>query len=560
MKRSIYAACAAVIVLGMRHAHGTTISLITSKDNTLYQSADGNISNGAGPHFFAGMTSGGTIHRGLLEFDLSLIPSGATINSASFTLNMSKSLSGSGTITLQRVLGDWGEGTSNSGDPGGGGAFATPGDATWLNTFYNSGTWSTPGGDFASTVSATAGIVGGLNIVSPTSQLVADLQGWMNAPSTNFGWIVRGDETSFGSSLRFDTRESTLPGTQPVLMIDYSLAPSNPTWNRDADADWNDSGNWLGGVPNASNIRATFGSAITAPRTITLSSGQRVGTVSFNSAQRYTLGGPGTLNLASSGTSLIEVVSGSHTIAAPVHFSNSATLSVGTSSTLTMSGEMSSDPSVKLTKSGAGTLEVKRVRASSLTVAQGRVRVLSNGSNAALSRLGTLNVSAPATLDLGDNDLVLDGVAASEVRAMLIDGRVQSSQADATHRLGYADNTILGLTTFDDEAVGGSSVLVKYTFAGDANLDGVVDLRDLYALAIRYNTAGDVWTSGDFNYDGVTNAQDLTALAINWQAGADAPLSLSFEAALANVNLGVPEPGNLAFLLLAGAILRRCRR
>jgi hypothetical protein len=101
--------------------------------------------------------------------------------------------------------------------------------------------------------------------------------------------------------------------------------------------------------------------------------------------------------------------------------------------------------------------------------------------------------------------------------------------------------------------------LVKYTFAGDANLDGMVDLLDLYALASHYNTAGDVWTSGDFNYDGVTNVKDLTALAINWQAGVNASLSLSFAAALANVNLGVPEPGNLALLLLGGAILRRCR-
>jgi hypothetical protein len=551
------------MVLGVGSARGTTISLVTSKDNTLYQSTDGNISNGAGPHFFAGMTSGGTIHRGLLEFDLSLIPSGATINSASLTLNMSKSLSGSGTITLQRVLADWGEGTSNSGDPGGGGAFATPGDATWLNTFYNTGTWATPGGDFASTVTATAGIVGGLNIVSSTPQLLADLQGWMTSPSTNFGWIVRGDETSFGSSLRFDTRESTLPGTQPMLVIDYSLAPSNPTWNRDADASWSNSANWLGGVPNASNVRATFGSAITAPRTITLSSEQIVGTVSFNSAQRYTLSGPGTLNLTSSGRSLVEVLSGSHTIAAPVNFSNSATLSVESSSTLTMSGEMSSNASVNLTKTGPGTLEVRQARASSLTIAQGRVRVLPDGSSAALSRLDTLNISSPAALDLENNDLVLDQGDASGVRSMLIDGRIRSSQADATHRLGYADNAVLGVASFDGEPVGPASILVKYTFAGDGNLDGVVDINDLYLLASHFNRSGTAWTGGDFNYDGVTNARDLGLLANNWQAGVAAPLGLSLRNSLELLGLPVtilPEPSTATLVLGPLLLLRRSQR
>jgi hypothetical protein len=558
MKRSIYAICAAVMVLGIRPAQGTTISLITSKDNTLYQSAAGNISNGAGPHFFAGMTSGGTIHRGLLGFDLSLVPSGSTMNTASLTLNMSKSLTGSGTITLQRVLADWGEGASNSGDPGGGGAFATPGDATWLNTFYNSGTWSTPGGDFDSTTSASAGIVGGLNIVSSTPQLVADLQGWMSAPSTNFGWIVRGDETTLGSSLRFDTRESG-PGTSPRLTIDFTMNVSNPTWATNGDGNWSDAGNWAGGLPNSSGARVSFIN-LQGPHTITLASDETAGTLSFESASRYTIVGPGTLNIASPIASLIQVSSGSHTIAAPVHFSNNATLSVApSSSVLTLSGEMSSDASVNLTKSGAGTLEVRHARASSLTIAQGRVRVLADGSDAALSRLDTLNISAPAALDLADNDLILDSAAASDVRSMLIDGRLRSSQADATHRLGYADNAVLGLSTFDGQPPGANSVLVKYTFAGDANLDGVVDLLDLYALASHYNTAGDVWTSGDFNYDGVTNVKDLTALAVNWQAGMNAPLSLSFAAALANVNLGVPEPGNLAFFLLAGAILRRCR-
>jgi hypothetical protein len=42
----------------------STITLGASKDNTLYQSTTGNISNGAGSYFIAGETNGSLIRRG----------------------------------------------------------------------------------------------------------------------------------------------------------------------------------------------------------------------------------------------------------------------------------------------------------------------------------------------------------------------------------------------------------------------------------------------------------------------------------------------------------------
>src|SRR5262245_48154830 len=56
------------------------LTLTAVNDNTLYQDPSGNLSNGAGQHFFVGDTGQLTnnIRRGLIKFNLSGIPAGST--------------------------------------------------------------------------------------------------------------------------------------------------------------------------------------------------------------------------------------------------------------------------------------------------------------------------------------------------------------------------------------------------------------------------------------------------------------------------------------------------
>src|SRR5437016_2715049 len=120
-------------VFSARLAAASIISVGAIKDNTLYQDVDGVLSNGLGEHFFAGVTAGDQIRRGLIAFDIaSVVPAGATINSVSLKLNMSRcgpTCSASVPMELHRVLMDWGEGASNAGGQEGGGVTAEPGDA-----------------------------------------------------------------------------------------------------------------------------------------------------------------------------------------------------------------------------------------------------------------------------------------------------------------------------------------------------------------------------------------------------------------------------------------------
>ncbi len=192
------------------------------KDNSLFESTAGSLSNGAGQYLFCGTSNKGDIKRGLIMFDIagSGIPAGSTINVAKLELNMSKTIVGPQNVGLHRVLQDWGEGSSNAGGSEGGGTQAASGDATWLHTFFNNKFWQNAGGDFASTASAVQSVAGTGSYTWQSPQIAGDVQSWLNTPGTNFGWLIRGNESTSPTAKRFDSRES--PARTPSLTIEYT--------------------------------------------------------------------------------------------------------------------------------------------------------------------------------------------------------------------------------------------------------------------------------------------------------------------------------------------------
>jgi hypothetical protein len=196
-----------------------------SKDNTLYEydPAEGDHSNGAGFHFFAGENGMGELRRGVLAFDIAgTIPAGSTVTAVSLTMNMSMTPAGILTVELHELLADWGEGTSHAPMGEGDGAPATPNDATWRHRFFDNVFWTTQGGDFSATISASQSVGGVGQYTWSSAQMVADVQSWLDNPASNFGWLVLGDETAIATAKRFDTRESASP---PMLTIQYIPGP-----------------------------------------------------------------------------------------------------------------------------------------------------------------------------------------------------------------------------------------------------------------------------------------------------------------------------------------------
>src|SRR5207302_1160489 len=138
------------------------------------------------------------------------------------TLNMSRTKSGAENIALHRALLNWGEGTSNAGTNGGKGAPATTNDVTWFYTFFSTQSWTTPGGDFVATASASTSVNGVGSYQWTGAGLTADVQQWLNNPATSFGWILTGNETTTDTSKQFDTKENPTLSFRPVLTVNYT--------------------------------------------------------------------------------------------------------------------------------------------------------------------------------------------------------------------------------------------------------------------------------------------------------------------------------------------------
>lgn len=210
----------------------TTVDLLPSRDNTLYDRAAGDTSNALGTAIIVGRTNQGADfrRRALIAFDVAgSIPAGATIVSATLTLEMTLTIAGEENIDVHRVSESWGEGTSEDLGNGGAGVAATAGDATWTERFFGAGMpWATPGGDFAAGTSSNRLVGPAGSYTWPSSpDTVADVEDWLDNPGDNHGWILIGNESAAATAKRFDSREGTTP---PRLTVTYSggVAPAAP--------------------------------------------------------------------------------------------------------------------------------------------------------------------------------------------------------------------------------------------------------------------------------------------------------------------------------------------
>jgi uncharacterized protein YjbI with pentapeptide repeats len=201
-----------------------------------------------------------------------------------------------------------------------------------------------------------------------------------------------------------------------------------------------------------------------------------------------------------------------------------------------------------------------------------------------------LTINPGSTLDITNNAIAIDYIPgnspAATIRQLLASGYggdtwtgpgIDSSAAalnPGLYAVGYADGSVDQGTP-----AAANQVLVMYTLAGDANLDGTVNFADLLAVAQNFNHPLDThgnpidWADGDFNYDGIVNFADLLLIAQNFNktlsAGQLEELPGSFGAAwnlaLAEVRAGesdnVPEPATVTVLAAAaGGLLVRRRR
>ncbi len=387
-----------------------------------------------------------------------------------------------------------------------------------------------------------------------------------------------------------------VPNTGPAFALASRISPSlatinslmaaggSPVWNTDAGGSWSTGSNWWNGIaPNGTSSEAVLGSIITAQRTVSMDAGKIIGTLTIDSANSYVIGGLNTLTVQGSlGTGVIRAYAGSHTIFAPLTLVGTTQISLAPliegrpNPTLTVSGTLTASGAT-IQKQGPGTLIVNNLRNAGLEVQAGKVRIAANGGNAGVSHLTSLSVSPGATLDLNDNDLIVDYSGSSPfatIQALVINGYASgpdSSKTGIISTTGQNNSGTTILALFDNALAGfaewpvgsgmtvpGNSVIGKYTYLGDTNMDGQVSAQDYTAVDANIGTSVDVgisWFYGDTNFDGNIDATDYTAIDASLGLGAGNPLAAASLSVAA-----VPEISSAGAILAVGASWVGARR
>ncbi|HEY7091077.1 MAG TPA: hypothetical protein VH518_23470 [Tepidisphaeraceae bacterium] len=196
-------------------------------------------------------------------------------------------------------------------------------------------------------------------------------------------------------------------------------------------------------------------------------------------------------------------------------------------------------------------------------------------------RTGNLVLGIGSQLDLGSGMIIdYSPAGASPVqttRQLLHDGQIiHDNITPGTTRLGYVDNANLHQDSFAGQPVDDSSILMKLTYAGDADLDGDADGVDIGTWAVNFTgelggTGSMTWDQGDWDYDGDVDGVDagLWAQAFTGELGGgglgsiivDAPMSAAAGQILRGMGITVvPEPMSVALAGLAsGCVLRGSR-
>ena len=371
-------------------------------------------------------------------------------------------------------------------------------------------------------------------------------------------------------AIEFGDRSILAAGTMDVDFVRFS--PLASEWITDASGIWHDANAWTARLPNGTGAVVRLGDAISAPRTITLDAPATVGLLRFESLNTYTIAGPGTLSLQSPGAAIIVVQQGAHAITAPLWFASPTTISgagslalgdIAAGTTLTISSTVTAgniDGAGTLVVDSGGAVTMTRARMRSLAV-NGQAAVAPGRSAGKTSRIESLSIGPVGRIDLGDNDLLIDYTGFTP-RAS-IEALVASGYANGTwggrgivtslanqgglRTLGVADASEVGIAgTYNGVPVDATTVIIRYTLAGDFNLSGGVDIADFSILAAGFNLPGR-WRTGDSDYNGVVNVADFALLAANFnQAMPPTP-----------ARTAVPEPS--AAVLFALVPLRRRR-
>ncbi|MBC8108996.1 MAG: PEP-CTERM sorting domain-containing protein [Anaerolineae bacterium] len=221
--------------------------------------------------------------------------------------------------------------------------------------------------------------------------------------------------------------------------------------------------------------------------------------------------------------------------------------SYASSGTFAQSGGVASFGTVNgtgtIAASGNGKLTGNYVRHGTVALSgNALITVRSNGTPASVSLINTLTFAGGATpsgtFDLTNNDLKVSNGDLATIQAQIrharnggfwnLPGITSSAAATAVPRnttlgvlSGAEYNSVTEPDVFDGFAVAPTDVLVKYTYYGDTDFNGMVDFDDYSRIDAGFNNNRTGWFNGDVDYNGVVDFDDYSLIdqAFNTQSG-----------------------------------------
>jgi fibronectin-binding autotransporter adhesin len=416
-----------------------------------------------------------------------------------------------------------GNGTIGGGVNLSGGAILVPGDGGVGNLSVggltlNSGSSTNFEFDGVSNDTVTVSNAGGLNIGGGNVNLFN--VGGITPFSTNGTYTLMNINGGFSGAVSNFTIANAVAGkfynvtstASAIQLIIGNAATVN--WNGNTSGSWSLGGNWVGGSsPNVIGTSVRFnGGNLTGASATTVSvdgGGKIASGIIFNddmSATSFDIAGPGTLTLnngvAAAG---INVVSGSHTISAPVSVTNAMAVSLSNNSSLTNTGAITGGR--PLTVSGTGTVTLKANNTYSTT-----------SISAATAGSATLNVGAFGGSDtagsLGSGDVAMSGGAVlnfNRANAYSFAGGITGSGVDAgsVNQLGTGTTTVAGainnVTTVNVSA-GALSASSTINQSGGVNVTGTGSLTAAGSVsgagAVTVDTTGTVNLNASNSFTG----------------------------------------------------------
>ncbi len=348
--------------------------------------------------------------------------------------------------------------------------------------------------------------------------------------------------------------------------LEFTLAATASKWNVNASGNWSNPANWSAGVPNGPSAVARFESVtVTQPRTITVNIPVTLDKLIVQgSASLYAIDGPGPITFAGPSADAM-TITGEPTITTPVTFNKSAIISGGGRSRFQ---NITASAGTTLTLGNIWMLS-NAMTADAISISAGST-LTHDGPTA--GKCNSLTIASGGKLDLVSG-FVVDFSSTDPttlIRSYLQTGRITHAESASDQKvIGHVLASELGSSSFLGQAVDGTTVLLRATFAADTDLSGKVDFVDLLRIAQHFQTlATTSWFDGDSDYDGDVDFTDLLALAQNYgrmlsRDGAvrlDSSLASRFASDWQTARAMVPEPALAGMLTLLAVVGQRRRR